>query len=132
MTDERLQWEERPAEDVWKERPAEDEGTTWLVGDDPHMCCLDLYCIGKVNSDYQLFARYAAPDDLVRRDIVFATVSDAKAAAEAAYWRLIQTKFWSVYLDHECYIVSKLERDHRPGCQHAARAAACFSPLPGA
>jgi hypothetical protein len=124
MTDDKLTWHERPGEDVWKERPAGDDGSTWLVGEDPDMCCFDLYWIGRVNGAFKLFARYAAPDDPVRRENVFVTVSDAKAAAEAAYCWLSQTKFWDSFLEYECYLVYKLERDHRPGCPWAARAAA--------
>jgi hypothetical protein len=71
-----------------------------------------------------LFPRYADPEDPVRRDDVFDTVFDAKAAAEAAFGRLVQTKFWDNIVADECYIPYKLERDHRPGCEHAARAAA--------
>jgi hypothetical protein len=120
---EMLTRQERPVEDVWKKRPAEDEGSTWLVGEDPHVCCIDLYLIGRVNGAFQLFATYADREDPVRRDDVFETVFDAKAAAEAAYRRLIDTKFWGIILDDECVILNKLERDHRPGCPNAARAA---------
>jgi hypothetical protein len=89
MTGEMLTWEERPVEDVWEKRPPEDEGSKWQVGEDPHMCCIDLYLIGWVDGAFQLFPRYADPEDPVRRDDVFETVFDAKAAAEAAYGRLI-------------------------------------------
>ena len=59
MTDEMLTWEERSV-----------EASMWLVGEDPHMCCIDLYSIGNANGAFQLFARYAAPDDPVRHDSI--------------------------------------------------------------
>jgi hypothetical protein len=125
MTESLLIWEERPTEEVWNERPAGNESTaTWLVGEDRHMCCIDLYVIGERNGAFHLITRYASPDDPIRPDDAFATIADAKAAAEAAYHRLIDSKFWDVLLCHEAYIVNKLEREHRPGCQRAVQAAA--------
>jgi hypothetical protein len=127
MTNKMLTWLEWPGEDVWKERPAGDDGGPWLVGEDPCMCCIDLYYIGRVNGAFQLFANYYAyPGDPVRRDNVFVTSSDARAAAEAAYGRLIRTKDWGYILEAECYTVDKLTRDHRPGCPLPSRAAAAL------
>jgi hypothetical protein len=109
---------------VWEERLVEDQGTTVFVGEDPHMCCRGLYAIEKINDAFQLFALYADPDDRVRHDNVFAAVSNAKAAAEAAYERLLHTDFLDPILEYECYMIHTLERKHRPGCENVARAAA--------
>jgi hypothetical protein len=126
-TKELLTWgEQKPAADVFAKIPDEYQGTTWLVGEDSSMCCRPWYFIGEVNGNFHLDARYARPGDPVRDDPVFATLAEAKAAAEAAYYRLIQTKFWDNIATYECYIINQLERAHRPGCPGAAKAAALF------
>jgi hypothetical protein len=106
--------------------PDKYQDTTWLVGEDPNMCCRGWYFIGEVNGEFHLVAHYACPGDPVRDDPVFATLADAKAAAEAAYDRLIDTKFYDVITAPEHYIINQLERAHRPGCPLAAKAAALF------
>ena len=90
-----------------------------LIGQDPNVCCLNLYAIYKEDRVLLEFA-YAAPDDPIRRDDTFATIADAKAAAEAAYRRLVETKFWGVVLDADAYIPEKRKRHHGPGCQYAS------------
>jgi hypothetical protein len=125
MTDrEILTWREEAGEDLWNERLAGDEGGTWLVGEDPNMCCIALYLIGKINGDFKLFSSYADLEDPVRRENVFETAAAAKVAAEAAYHRLIPTKFWHVVCDEESFFVGKLNRDHRPGCPVVVQAGA--------
>jgi hypothetical protein len=77
MTDEMLIWHEEPGEDVLKEACAGDEGSPWLVGENKYTCCSPLVWIDRVNGAFKLVANYAHPDDPVRRENVFATVSDA-------------------------------------------------------
>lgn len=111
---------------TWRDG-TDDNGKPIALGEDAvGMCCLSLYAVGKASGGFWVKARYAYRDDPIRRDEVFATIEDAQAAAEAAYDRLLMTKFWDVLLCHDCVIANKLERKHRPECETVPRAAALF------
>jgi hypothetical protein len=99
---------------IWKQ-----QADNIMTAEASYYCCCPLYGIAPVEGGFDLCFTYAAPSDPIRDRTVFASVDAAKAAAEAAFTRLEQTKFWDVIAEADLYLEDRRKRHHEPGCNYA-------------
>jgi len=102
---------------IWKDSPPGFGDV--MYAESSGYCCTALYWIFPEGGGFVVEGRCAMQRTPIIDGKVFATLDEAKAAANQAFAEFRMTKPWSVICNDDALIDHKLERHHEPGCRYA-------------